>query len=178
MNRFFEEELRRQYTQLDFSTEEEAAKAFDQHAEASLLFRKILREVPGRMVYRPPYKQDGSVRLDRILFPAPHAPWSGPIGVEIKRSKEKIGRALSQCIDYQNCLFEIRPHVWFHPEWTFLFPAANLKGPVQSIISQNRVGTCCIERGQLLFWATGQRVITEQQTRLNPEAAGAKIGSR
>ena len=94
----------------NYATEAEAAAAFDSLVPTDLFV--IHREVTGRLAW-PLYGQGEAtrVRIDRVLQPTDTAiklGWAcGYIGVELKRSGEKVGRAISQMLDYLRSTFQI-----------------------------------------------------------------------
>ena len=175
-----------------YGYEKDAEAAFDAVAEQSGLFT-IYKEVPGVFIQPPAFKNHkGKLRLDRVLIPKPKlrdAGWTqGVIGVEIKRSGQKIGPFISQMLDYMRC-------VWISPigvkvilDYCFLFPAEKTHNEIASILAQNRIGTACLryalgnEYYRLQFFCGEQSrlyyYINEDKIEVKNLSFGKKAGSR
>lgn len=128
-----------------YRNEAEAAAAFDGCIPASMF--RVYKEVTGKVVLSRPEKKYDAVRIDRVLVPTVKAATQGwlygAIGVEIKRSEDKFGPALSQCMDYRHSLFLIPPsNVRVYLDWIFIWPMRKEGGPLASVMAQNRIGTC------------------------------------
>lgn len=129
----------------DFATEDEAVAEFDRIVRSTGVF-SVYREVKGRYVNGRPNVDDVQPRIDRILVPRPELVaqgWNhGSIAVECKASGQKLGRVIAQALDYSNAVFEIQPgfHIWC--EWLFVWPLEKVRGDVESIMAQNRIGWC------------------------------------
>ncbi len=170
-----------------YACEAESVDALDYHLEQSPLFNRIEREVCGYVVQpRIGTNAGKTVRIDRILMPSKKliaAGWEhGPVGVEAKTSKKRLGRVVSQALDYHASVFEIHKGYHIMLEWIFLWPfqATKVKGDIASVMTQNRIG--CVHRddysitfgndsGYMLQW-TGDTI------QVRNEKAGRKRGSR
>jgi len=174
------------FTSGEFDNENEAEVAFDCAARQSGLFSRICRQVDG-FYMQPKYEQErpGCI-IDRILLPADHLKkemgWDqGPIGVEIKKSGHKLGRAVCQCLDYQRAVFDVGGNYLVKPRWVFLFPLESVGGDIESVMLQHRIGAVAIRRGSLDFRAGAMHLIWkngEQWEVRNPPNMGNKVGSR
>lgn len=141
----------------NFGDEPTAWVHFDAQAERNAMFR-VHREVWGELIQPrfgcddPPAESGGPVRkgnwlrIDRILVPSRKvldAGWCGGlIGVEGKRSGAKIGKVISQALDYSRCVFELPDtHFLVMVRWVFLWPLeGEPKGDLGSVMAQNRIG--------------------------------------
>lgn len=178
------------YTAGYYRTEVESCTALDRALEKPGLFN-IYREVPGYFLQPKLGQEFKNPRIDRILTPKPALTalgWEyGPIGIECKRSMMRLGPPISQLLDYNRAIFEIKKGVWIKPEWLFLWPLDKVTGPVESILAQHRLGGAWVERwgGDLVFHS-GQTL-----ARLSPDGCvtigagrngagrnGKKCGSR
>jgi len=126
-----------------WTTETEAAQAFDLLIERlSGLFR-MYKEVEGRYQHYRPSQQYRTARIDRILVPTSQlrkVGWNiGPIGVELKKSGADLGPPLCQLIDYTHATWNLNGN-WIIPEWYFLWPCDRLTGPLQSVVANQRCG--------------------------------------
>lgn len=146
----------------------------------------VYREVVGEYI-QPRVGQDRKTpRIDRMLIPKTElieAGWAhGPIGIECKRSGEKLGPAIAQCIDYSRA-------VWHHRDyrlalnWVFLWPAEKTHGALASILAQQRIGTAFTSPYELLKLASGEQVLASfnpdgQLRRVRAGDWGRKAGSR
>lgn len=169
-----------------YSTEEQAAAAFDAAVSSTGLFN-IHREVRGTLTQPRPGQVDKSVRIDRILIPTQtlvDLGWRhGIIGVEIKRTGVKLGPALAQAMDYTRSTFTLEGGDFLVvPTWVLVWPAENEHGPMASLMAQNRVGV--VESNQ---WATLRLRVGEMtllhvsragEVRVGTQSAGRKVGSR
>jgi len=146
------------YTSGTYETERDAEAALDAALESSGLFR-IYKEVRGYHL-QPRLGQDHvAPRVDRLLLPLAEITaggWThGAIAIECKRTMEKIGRPLSQMMDYtRSALFIPGSGVAVIPSYVFLFPYDGDGGPIQSIVSQQHLGWIHLH-GQKLHFATG-----------------------
>lgn len=147
----------------DFDTEIQSAIAFDKFAESYGEFWRIYKEVPGSYVNSLPGSRDGSPRIDRILIPTTkliECGWEcGAIGVEIKPSKQKIGRAISQCIDYRGAAFKIGAGFHVFCDQIFLWPFSTVGGDIESVMAQYRVGGVYHDGFEGTFWLGQQRTL-------------------
>ncbi len=120
----------------EYALEVDSAKAFDAAVEQSGLF-KIWCEVPGELLQPLPGKKEKDFRIDRILCPAEKlraAGWTkGLIGVELKRSGEKVGPPLSQCLDYLRAAWTLPSGVRVLIDYCFLWPLQKCGGPTVKV---------------------------------------------
>lgn len=160
----------------NWRTEEDSVAALDIRLTAAGLWR-IYREVEGTLVQPRPRQRDKHVRIDRVLVPNQHAiqqGWNhGILGIEAKRSGEKIGPALAQAIDYGRSVFTLPGGISIWLDWVFVWPVGEQKGTVASIMAQNRIGYAC-PFGQTVRLAAGEKNIW-----LNTDGnSGTKVGAR
>lgn len=183
----------------DYETERHAEEAFD--AAVNTKHWTIHREVQGRSNAPNVFSNDTvNVRIDRVLVPTPELNelgwWLGPVGVEIKKSGEKIGPPICQIRDYSHCVFRL--DLGSGPHYTvlrniFLFPALAPSGAVLSILTAERIGFASIGRfysreglsftragDALSFYLAGQRVYCSVEGPRIQSAmrSGVKHGSR
>jgi hypothetical protein len=145
------------------TSEADRLDELDRLIERYGLARRTYREVWG-WVDQPRFLSEPKprLRIDRIYLPSSKlesAGWKhGPFGVEAKRPGEKIGRAISQSMDYHRTAFEVRQGYHIRLEWVFLWPYEKQHGPLASVLAQQRVGT--IETGyqDCLKFAGGEAV--------------------
>jgi len=103
----------------------------------------------------------------------------GPICIEVKRSDVKIGKAVAQCIDYRNAVFEVAPGFFIEPQWIFIFPFRCPSGDIASVMAQNCIGSATL--GPFLglkLMAGSPNVLIEYQSKVLQPTCGKKIGSR
>lgn len=173
------------YTQGEWDTEVESAAAFDATIDPDLW--RIHREVRGRLIHPRPQQVDKTLRIDRVLVPAPRlidAGWAnGIIGCEIKKSGVKIGPVIAQAMDYSRAVWTLEPgsfRVWL--DWTFIWPMAKQSGPIASVLSQNRLGSATSDAWTRIQFKSGENNIVtvgrDGQIRLGAATNGAKVGSR
>ena len=176
------------FTSGTYETEKDAEAALDEALERSGCFR-IYRQVEGYHL-QPRLGQDrAGFRIDRLLLPlAPltAAGWNhGAIGVECKRTYEKIGPPISQMLDYLRSAFYLHgSHVAVVPSYVFLFPYDGVGGTVQSIISQQHLGYVNIlDSGAVSFSTGGSSSLGTvgphlEQFTVNKVNHGKKAGTR
>lgn len=126
-----------------FGEEAHALEFFDAAVARTDAFR-ICREVTGTYI-QPHHDVDlKRARIDRILIPnskAVAAGWrDGPIGIECKKSGHKLGRVLSQALDYSRCAWELENGFTIMLRWIFIWPLDNPKGDLESVMAQHRIG--------------------------------------
>lgn len=134
-------------TEDGWPTEAEAVAAFDEQMVGCDLF-KSYREVVGIPDLRWDQKSRETFRIDRVLVPTPELidrGWTaGEIGVEIKRSGERIGPPIAQALDYRRALWQI-PSTHgprnIRLSYVFIWPCQGSGGNLASIMQQHRVGT-------------------------------------
>lgn len=165
-----------------WSTEADSAAEFDRRVESTGLFRSYA-EVPGYYLAARIHRQPKSARIDRILFPTPKlrdAGWSTPIGVELKRSGERVGAAVSQAIDYTYAAFEVAG-TFVHLELIFLWPLEKQGYAIKSVMTQNGIGEVFETRSDLLVFNSEYSLIRckrDGSVETRPHVAARKVGSR
>lgn len=169
-----------------YTTEEQAAAAFDAAVTATGLFH-LHREVRGTLTQPRPGQRDKTVRIDRILIPTQNLidlGWRhGIIGVEIKRTGVKLGPALAQAMDYTRSTFTLDGGDFLVvPTWVLVWPAENEHGPLASLMAQNRVGVVEANKWATLRLRVGEmtllHVSTTGEVRIGTQSSGTKVGSR
>lgn len=145
----------------------------------------VLREVTGWYVQSRSHCKPKQPRIDRIITPKRpllDAGWDlGPVGVECKRSGEKLGPIISQCLDYQRASFPIHAGYTVNLEWIFVWPSGVVPGDIGSIMAQQRVGTMQpLKNGIELGCGDGfdRTISVEHGVRYRRPACGYKVGSR
>jgi hypothetical protein len=168
-------------------TESESAAALDRHLASCRHLFNVYPECRGELL-QPRYGQKSkTVRIDRILLPRPpliEAGWThGALGLEVKRSGEKVGPALAQMTDYGRSAWIItvgRVKVWL--DWIFLWPLDEQFGTVASMMAQNRLGSAWSSGWYCLNLYSGQAKVLRVDHRGRPDigaaANGLQTGSR
>ncbi len=128
------------------------------------------------------------VRIDRVLIPllpAMQMGWRwGCVGVEIKKSDTKLGKAVCQALDYRRSVFRLPNGNLTMLDQVFIWPVDEVSGDIASVMMQNRVGIARYDEDcyaiQFMFngvIALGMR----GGFRCNAsvlDSAGRKVGSR
>lgn len=176
-----------QFTTGDWATEAASAAAFDRAILQAGLWTRYA-EVRGTLTQPRTGQVDKAVRIDRILTPTTRLldlGWShGAIGVEIKRSGEKIGPPIAQAMDYTRAVFTLQDHgsIKIALDWVFVWPMAKQGGTVASILSQQRVGSAHSDDWTVLQLKAGEsNVISishDGEISIGSGANGRKVGSR
>jgi hypothetical protein len=105
----------------------------------------VRTEVDGWMLH-PRLDTEGSgwVRIDAILKPTPlliEQGWRwGFVGIECKRSGKKLGRVISQAMDYTRCVWNLPNGIDVMTRFVFVWPCEQQRGDLESMMVQNRVG--------------------------------------
>lgn len=168
----------------DHDLEADCWSEFDATMETLKEFFVVYREVTGWYIHPRPHCKPKQPRIDRVI--APREPlrafgWDlGPVGVECKRSHEKVGPALSQAMDYQRACFPLKGSLTVCLEWVFIWPMENPKGDIESIMAHQRIGFMSPIPGGITFGCGDgfvQRVTTEGVRYRRPQC-GYKVGSR
>lgn len=153
------------YTGGDFESEADAWDAFDRIILANKAFR-MHREVEGEYLQPRIDTEEKSPRIDRILIPlgaAVEAGWvDGAIGIEGKRSGKKIGRLISQAMDYTRAAFCLKsgpPGLTLLLKWVFVFPVEREVGDLESIMAQNRIGCATVYNRGIRFTCGGSNAL-------------------
>jgi hypothetical protein len=184
----FKQGLYVEQTEGDYQTEEMACIAFDDAVTKTGLFN-ISKEVWGRFNNPLPFKDNKDhPRIDRILTPTTKlldAGWNqGAVGVEIKKSGVKLGRPLSQCMDYLHIAWEMpRSKIVVNLNYVFLFPLGKFGNSLASLCEQNHLGGCLLQYGQdspyhRLAFFTGEHVVLEYRLNTGELKIGKTIGKR
>lgn len=174
----------------DFVDEPAAWAAFDEIVDRCGAFT-VYREVVGEYVQPRIETQDKGARIDRILIPSQkliEAGWKrgGAIGVEGKKSGNKSGPLICQAMDYSRCAFGIKKKTGeliadIMLRWVFVYPAEGAFGDLASVMGNNRIGTCWIYRGGVVFGCNGTNAIRVEATGIvyaKDLPMGSKRGSR
>lgn len=166
-----------------WGTEEETCAAFDAAIEGDPRFSRVYKQVKGFYLSRDPHEEhDKDGRIDRILIPSPElrrAGWlHGPIGVEVKSPETKIGRPISQCIDYMRAAFEVRRGFHMPIGMVFLFAVRPLTGDLESVMVQQGIGTCDLDRDGRLDFRRGKQHIVSVREKERNFIPRRKVGSR
>lgn len=169
----------------DFTEEFVGLEAFDRAVERSGAF-KIYREVCGHYV-QPRFDSElKTARIDRVLVPtapAIAAGWrDGFIGVEGKKSGHKLGKIVSQSLDYSRCVWELPPNGFtIVLRWVFIWPLVAPKGDIESVMAQNRIGSVGLSGSRLVFNCGGTNgIVIDGSGAVSAKSLpmGRKAGSR
>ena len=164
-----------------YATEQEACAAFDAAVSDNCFL--VEKEVVGRIL-QPRLAADQQVfRIDRLLIPRPKLGWTqGAIGIELKRGKSKLGKAVLQCLDYQRCAFKTKNGIDVLIGWCFLFGIDSIpKRDIESIMAQNQIGVCEIGNNGHLRFAGDSRCLIQNiggEWYCQEPLSGRKAGSR
>lgn len=167
----------------DWADEDRSAAEFDRRVEVCGLFARTFKEVRGYYAARRPNREGKDARIDRVLMPGKQlidAGWTRDIGVEIKRSGEKIGRPLAQAIDYSWCVWYVGHHLLV-VENIFLWPFRKQHRALESIMVQNGVGVVDDGPSASLIFQLEKQVIRIEHDgtfRVQSPNSGTKVGSR
>lgn len=164
----------------DWKTEVESAAAFDKAVPNELF--TVHREVCGTLIHPRPMQVERSSRIDRILMPTERLidmGWRfGIIGVELKRSGEKIGPPIAQAMDYGRSIWTLEPSKFkVYLDYVFIWPMGKQAGNVASICQQNRIGSAYQDYwGNLGLKCGGARILSGLQ--VGTVDGCKKVGSR
>lgn len=122
----------------------------------------VKTEVDGWMLH-PRLDTDGSgvVRVDAILKPTTRLieyGWRwGFVGIECKRSGKKLGRVISQAMDYTRCVWNLPNGIDVMTRFVFAWPCEPQRGDLESLMVQNRIGVANQREGtsRLMLWFNG-----------------------
>lgn len=177
------------FTEGGFNDEVLAMESLDLWLESAKAFR-VHREVRGQYIQPRCYTEEKGGRIDRLLIPLRPlvaAGWrEGAIGIEGKKSGHKIGKVVTQAIDYSRCIFELDadtgpPGMLLMLKWIFIYPLADPGFDLGSIMAQNRIGCVRIESHRLVFaCAATNGIVIHQDGRIEVKhlPMGSKRGSR
>lgn len=180
-----------EHTYGTFSSESESCEALDEIIMKINGF-VVHKEITGEIMHPRHGTKDRGVRIDRILLPknqmARHGWDYGCIGIECKKSDKKVGRPLSQILDYTRAIWRITDTgIYTYCRYIFLWPMTKASGPVASIMAQNNIGSASIQgngRWRRLSLQIGesnllQYYIETDELKVNDNVlTGSKVGSR
>lgn len=130
-------------TALEFTDEAAACDRLDELVQATGCFT-IHREVRGYYLQPRMDAETKDARIDRILSPTAKlisAGWKlGPVGIECKVSKKKIGRCLCQAMDYSRAIWAMPNGFRILLPWIFIWPLDRVTHDLESVMAQNRIG--------------------------------------
>ena len=148
---------------------------------------RIYHEVRGHYFSsKPGCEEKSGCRLDFIIQPMQKMidlGWEATFGIECKRTGDKLGRAVCQCIDYRHAVFEVGG-TKVYPEFLFLWPLSRQTSAIESVMSQNNIGTAEPGwNGGIKFQMSSQNVLytTSEVILVKPSAdiaTGKRVGSR
>jgi hypothetical protein len=174
------------YTLGHWTTETASEDAFDAAIGSDLW--TVYRQVTGVLTQPRPQQIDKTVRIDRVLAPRTKllaAGWThGVVGIEIKRSNEKIGPAIAQAMDYSRSVWTLNQagnsRVWL--DWVFIWPMPKQNGSMASVLAQNRIGSATPGYGGGFQFKAGETNIICSEFngtfRIGTIAPGTKAGRR
>lgn len=166
----------------EWRTEADAAAELDRRLDASGLFN-VYKEVDGIYLFNKPNKPNRTARIDRILSPRKilqDAGWTRVVGVEIKKSGEKIGKAIAQASDYMDCAWKILNY-WVLAENIFLWPFERQHCSIESVMLQSGIGALSGNRYTPLTFHLEKSVIRIEHNgvfSVSAPTSGMKLGSR
>lgn len=149
----------------------------------------VRQEVPGFLLH-PRIDTDGtnSVKIDVLLQPTAYliaSGWRwGMTGIECKRSAVKVGRVISQAMDYTRCVWKMPSGFDVMTRMVFIWPCEYPKSDIESVMVQHRVGVAYHRgHGERLCLRIGGTVVYADNGRDLPHIAtdipgGRKKGSR
>ena len=131
------------YTCGTYDAETDAAAAFDALVPTDLF--TIHRQVYGHLTWALHGQREGTrVIIDRVLEPtddAIHLGWThGLLGIELKRSHEKVGRPINQMLDYLRSTFNLHSEpvrLGYALLWPYHGPGG---GKMESVFHGQRLG--------------------------------------
>ena len=140
----------------EYQTEEEVGWFFDSIISKSNDFY-VLREVTGCYTQPKPFSELRAPRIDRLLIPKEKLRSKGwphyCVGIELKAGGLKLGRALSQSMDYTRAVFTSHEFCCdIMPRYVFMFNTCKQHGQIASVSAQHRVGFCEWKYNQLTFF--------------------------
>jgi hypothetical protein len=123
----------------------------------------VLQEVDGWMLHpRLDTAGPGRLRIDVLLQPKRaliESGWRwGIVGIECKKSGTKIGRVISQAMDYTRCVWETPNGFNVMTRLVFVWPCEPVKNDLESVMVQHRIGVAHLQhrlaRLRLLYGVT------------------------
>jgi hypothetical protein len=105
----------------------------------------VMREVEGWMLHpRLDTAGSGRPRIDLLLQPKKpllEAGWRwGIVGIECKKSGTKVGRVISQAMDYTRCVWDTPNGFAVMSRFVFIWPCEPPKSDIDSVMVQHRIG--------------------------------------
>jgi hypothetical protein len=105
----------------------------------------LLQEVHGWMLHpRMDTNGTGRPRIDVLLQPKKHlieSGWRwGHVGIECKKSGTKLGRVISQAMDYTRCVWQTPNGFNVMSRLVFVWPCDPVKNDLESVMTQHRIG--------------------------------------
>lgn len=106
---------------------------------------RVRQEVPGFLLH-PRLDTDGtnSVQIDMLLEPTAQLMsygWRwGMTGIECKRSGVKVGRVVSQAMDYTRCAWRLPSGFHVMTRIVFIWPCEYPKSDIESVMVQHCIG--------------------------------------
>lgn len=168
----------------DYLTEEAAQAAFAEIMAKLDLF-SVHREVSGRYTaFRPGQDEGFRPRIDFVLVPKQRLldrGWTTTIGVECKKPGSKVGRAVSQAIDYMWSVFDTG--VGEEPlDAVFLWSLRPQDRAIGSVMTQQRIESVYASYySQVCFAFSSANLIDKHvsgELRVKISNSGRKVGSR
>jgi hypothetical protein len=123
----------------------------------------VLQEVHGWMLHpRMDTNGTGRPRIDVLLQPKKsliESGWRwGHVGIECKKSDTKLGRVISQAMDYTRCAWETPNGFNVMTRLVFVWPCDPVKNDLESVMVQHRIGVAHLQhrfpRLRLLYGGT------------------------
>jgi DNA-binding transcriptional ArsR family regulator len=175
-----------------FATEKGAQATLIRHLqplqEAGYL--RIYREAQGRYFSnKPGCEEKRGCRLDFLIQPTQkliELGWEATFGIECKRTSDRLGKAVCQCLDYKHAVFLVGG-TRVYPEYLFLWPLPRQTNAIESVMTQNNIGTAEPQYGGggIVFKMGSTNVIHTNTYKakivVRPSAdiaTGKKVGSR
>ena len=168
-----------------FADELASQKYLDEMLAKTGLFR-IYPEVVGEYIQPRLLAERKEARIDRLCIPTKKlldAGWRhGPLGIEAKRSGQKVGPVVAQATDYSRVLWHFQPGFHVAVEWIFIWPMHKPYGAAESVMVNNRIGYAYSWNEKHFRLSAGPLTAIEWQepdiVRVNFLPMGNKTGSR
>lgn len=171
------------YTDAGYPTEKDSVAALMDILAGLRSCFDVHAEVRGQYLSSRTDAQLARPRVDVFLVPRPMLTaqgWNlGAVAIECKRSGEKLGRPISQMIDYRAAAFRVRD-IDIVPRRVLLWPLSPFGGPLASVMAQQGLG-CAMHDGQGGIYMTAGQVNlahVDQRGRLTIGRDAAVIGNK